>query len=190
MKQTIRYSARVFAALALALGVAVASVPSFAAEVKVRFTLDWIPQSSHGLFFIALYDGFYKAEGIDVTFDPGKGSADAVRRIVSGAYDMGFPDINALIQYNAKNPDKMIQEVMMGYEQPPFSIFTMKKSNITHPKQPPCRADSRERVCVAVTVYLFRFRFDNYTLAFLHSGCRMMANRCHSRQFLTGSGPV
>ena len=140
MKQTIRFSARIlairiFAALALVLGVAVASMPSSAAELKVRFTLDWIPQSSHGLFFIALYDGFYKAEGLDVTFDPGKGSADAVRRIVSGAYDMGFPDINALIQYNAKNPDKMIQEVMMGYEQPPFSIFTMKKSNITHPRQ-------------------------------------------------------
>ena len=29
----------------------------------------------------------------------------------------------------------MIQVVMMAYEQPPFSIFTMKKNNITHPKQ-------------------------------------------------------
>jgi NitT/TauT family transport system substrate-binding protein len=140
MKQTIRFSARVFAirafvALALVLGVAIASAPASAAEVKVRFTLDWVAQAPHGLFFISLYEGYYKAEGIDVTFDPGKGSADAVRRIVSGAYDMGFPDINSLIQYNSKNPDKMIQEVMMGYEQPPFSIVTMKKSNITHPKQ-------------------------------------------------------
>jgi len=67
--------------------------------------------------------------------DAGKGSADAVRRIVSGAYNMGFPDINALIQFNSKNPDRAIQEVMMGYEQQPFSIFTLKTSKITHLKQ-------------------------------------------------------
>jgi len=112
-----------------------AAGPAAADDVKIRFTLDWVPQASHGLFFIALQDGYYKAEGLDVQIDPGKGSADAVQRIVSGAYDMGFPDINALIQYNSANPDKMIQEVMMGYEQPPFSIFTMKKSNITDPRQ-------------------------------------------------------
>jgi NitT/TauT family transport system substrate-binding protein len=105
------------------------------AQTKIRFTLDWVAQSTHGPFFVALYQGYYKAEGLDVTMDAGKGSADAVRRIVSGAYDMGFPDINALIQFNSKNPKKAIQEVMMGYEQPPFSIFTLKTSNITHPRQ-------------------------------------------------------
>jgi len=140
VKQIKGFSARgftiqVFAALVLMLGVVTSTGPSTAADVKVRFILDWIPQSSHGPLFIALYDGFYKAEGIDVTIDSGKGSAHAVKLMVSGAYDMGFPDINALIQYNSKNPDKMIQVVMMAYEQPPFSIFTMKKNNITHPKQ-------------------------------------------------------
>jgi len=130
MTRTLRV---LLAASALALA---AGSGAWAAEpVKIRFTLDWIPQSTHGPFFVALYAGYYKAEGLDVTMDPGKGSADAVRRIVSGAYDMGFPDINALIQFNSKNPDKAIQEVLMGYEQPPFSIFTMKKSGITDPRQ-------------------------------------------------------
>jgi NitT/TauT family transport system substrate-binding protein len=113
---------------------AFAALPA-AAQTKIRFTLDWIPQSTHGPFLIALYEGYYKDEGLDVTFDPGKGSADAVRRIVSGAYDMGFPDINALIEYNAKNPDKQIPVVLMGYEQAPMSIFVMKKSGITDPRQ-------------------------------------------------------
>jgi len=118
-----------------ALALAAAGGASAAEPVKIRFTLDWIPQSTHGPFFVALYEGYYKAEGLDVTLDAGKGSADAVRRIVSGAYDMGFPDINSLIEYNSKNPDKAIQEVLMGYEQPPFSIFVMKKSGITDPRQ-------------------------------------------------------
>lgn len=126
----LRFLATLVIALMMSAGGAAA-----AENVKVRFTLDWVAQSTHGPFFVALYEGYYKAEGLDVTMDAGKGSADAVRRIVSGAYDMGFPDINALIQFNSKNPDKAIQEVLMGYEQPPFSIFTLKKSNITHPRQ-------------------------------------------------------
>ena len=125
---------RAFAALALGLAVGFGTLPA-SAQTKIRFTLDWIAQSNHGLFFIAMYEGFYKAEGLEVTFDPGKGSADAVRRIVSGAYDMGFPDINALIEYNSKNPDKQIPTVLMGYEQAPMGVFTLKKSNITDPKQ-------------------------------------------------------
>ena len=125
---------RILATLVIALVMSAAGAAS-AANVKVRFTLDWVAQSTHGPFFVALYEGYYKAEGLDVTLDAGKGSADAVRRIVSGAYDMGFPDINALIQFNSKNPEKAIQEVLMGYEQPPFSIFTLKTSKITHPRQ-------------------------------------------------------
>ena len=66
--------------------------------------------------------------------DAGRGSADAVRKLVSGTHDVGLADINALIQYNAKNKGKEIKVVMMMYEQPPFSIFVMKISGITSPK--------------------------------------------------------
>jgi len=61
---------------------------------KLRFTLDWIPGSVHGPFFIALYRSYYKDEGLDVTIVPGKGSAEVVRQLASGTYDMGYPDIN------------------------------------------------------------------------------------------------
>lgn len=123
-------------ALAAAVSAAVA-VGSFSAQAatKIRLTLDWIPQSSHGLIFIAQYEGYYKAEGLEVKIDEGRGSADAVKKLVSGTHDIGLADINALIQYNAKNKGNEIKSVMMMYEQPPFSIFVLKKSGITHPKQ-------------------------------------------------------
>ncbi len=124
------------AAFAAAFAAALATgVPTASAATKIRLTLDWIPQSTHGLVFIAQYEGYYKAEGLDVKIDAGRGSADAVRKLVSGTHDIGLADINALIQYNAKNKGKEIKSVMMMYEQPPFSIFVMKKSGITHPKQ-------------------------------------------------------
>ena len=71
---------------------------------KLRFTLDWIPGSVHGPFFIALYRSYYKDEGLDFTIVPGKGSAEVVRQLASGTYDMGYPDINVLIEFNARNP--------------------------------------------------------------------------------------
>ena len=121
-------------AAAVSAAIALGSVNASAAT-KIRLTLDWIPQSTHGLVFIAEYEGYYKAEGLDVKIDAGRGSADAVKKLVSGTHDIGLADINALIQYNAQNKGKEIKSVMMMYEQPPFSIFVMKKSGITHPRQ-------------------------------------------------------
>lgn len=111
--------------------------PAMAAgePTKLRFTLDWIPGSVHGPFFIALYRGYYKDEGLDVTIVPGKGSAEVVRQLASGTYDMGYPDINVLIEFNARNPGQQFPELMIGYEQAPASIFVLKKSGITSPQQ-------------------------------------------------------
>ncbi len=104
------------------------------AQTSVRLTLDWVPQSTHGPSFIAQYEGYFKDEGLDVKIDAGKGSAAAVTRLVAGTHDIGWADINAIIQYNAENPDKAIKTVMMLYEQPPFSICVLSKSDITDPR--------------------------------------------------------
>jgi NitT/TauT family transport system substrate-binding protein len=102
---------------------------------KVRFTLDWIPGSVHAPFFLALYQGYYKAEGLDVTIDRGKGSAEVVRQLASGVYDLGYPDINVVMDFNSKNPDQAFPVLMMGYEQAPAAIIMLKASGIATPKQ-------------------------------------------------------
>src|SRR5690348_572369 len=100
------------------------------AETKIRFTLDWLPGSYHAPFFIALYKGYYKAEGLDVSIDAGKGSGRVVRELATGVYDIGYPDINVLTEFNAKNPKLAFPEVMMGYEQNPSGLFFLKSSGI------------------------------------------------------------
>ncbi len=117
-----------------ALGLLVHAATAYAAT-KVRLTLDWVPQSTHGPSFIAQYEGYFEAEGLDVKIDAGKGSADAVRKLVSGTHDLGWADINAIIQYNSKNPKRAIKTVLMLYEQPPFSICVLATSPVKHPKQ-------------------------------------------------------
>ena len=59
-----------FTTSAVAIGVALAIGSSTAlAETKIRLTLDWVPQSTHGPSFIAQYEGYFKAEGLDVRID-------------------------------------------------------------------------------------------------------------------------
>jgi NitT/TauT family transport system substrate-binding protein len=113
---------------------AVILVPQTAsAQTKIRFTLDWIPGATHSAFFVALQKGYYKAEGLDVTIDRGKGSAEVVRQLASDTYDMGFPDINVVMDFNSKNPEQAFPVLMIGYEQAPAAIIVLKSSGISYP---------------------------------------------------------
>lgn len=120
--------------LVVAAGLALGAVPVAQAQTKIKFTLDWVFQGPTSPFLVALEKGYYKAEGLDVTMDSGQGSAGAVQRVATGAYDMGFADINALVEYNVNNPDKAIKAVFMAYDFPPFGVYALKKSGIAKPK--------------------------------------------------------
>ena len=126
---------RVTGLLALAAIAAVVAAGQASAETKIRFSLDWIPGSVHAPFFIALYKGYYKAEGLDVSIERGKGSAELVRQLASGVYDMGYPDISVVTDFDSKNPDKGFPVLLMGYEQAPAAIVFLKSSGISEPKQ-------------------------------------------------------
>lgn len=107
--------------------------PAAAQTVPVKLTLDWKFQGPTAFILLAADNGYYKAEGLDVTIDAGQGSAGAVNRVASGAYELGFADINSLIEYNAANPDKQIKSVMMVYDAAPFGVYALKGSGIAKP---------------------------------------------------------
>ncbi|MGX5732698.1 ABC transporter substrate-binding protein [Bosea thiooxidans] len=129
----IAMTRRALAAAAVGGVLALASSLPAAAQTPLKFTLDWVFQGPTSPFLVALDKGYYKAEGLDVTMDPGQGSAGAVQRVATGAYDIGFADVNSLIEYNAKNAGKEILCVFMAYDFPPFGVHALKKSGIAKP---------------------------------------------------------
>lgn len=96
----------------------------------LNFTLDWAVQGPQAPFLVALDEGYYAAEGLDVTVDRGFGSADAVSKVASGAYQMGYADINSMIEFNVANPDEAVIAVAIVLNYAPFSILTLSDSGI------------------------------------------------------------
>jgi NitT/TauT family transport system substrate-binding protein len=122
------------AALALAaLGVLAVAAPA-GAQTRLKMVLNWKYQGPQGWFMLAEDRGYYKAEGIDMAIDQGDGSAAAVPKVASGAYDVGFGDINAVIEFAAKNPAEAPIGVYMLYNRPPFTIAVKSDSAIKGPK--------------------------------------------------------
>lgn len=116
------------------LALAASATGALAQETTVRFTLGWKTQGSDAAFFVARDKGYYKAEGLNVIIDQGEGSGATVTRIMGGAYDAGFGDVNAIIQNASQKPGEAPVMVYQMWNRPPFAIVTKKTLNVTKPK--------------------------------------------------------
>ncbi len=106
-----------------------------AQTTPIKFQLDWRFEGPSALFLTPTAKGYFKDAKLDVTVDAGNGSGGAVTRVASGAYDMGFADLAAVMEFHANNPDAPNKPVavMMVYNDTPASVMALKKSGIKTP---------------------------------------------------------
>ena len=125
---------RTVLALAAAASLCTA-LPAAAQDTAVKFQLDWRFEGPSAFFLLPAAKGQFKAEKLNVTIDAGNGSGNAVNRVASGTYDMGFADLSALMEFHANNPTAPNKPVavMVVYNNTPAAVFSLKKSGIKAP---------------------------------------------------------
>ena len=123
-------------------------------NVHDRFRFQW----QAFLLFVALDKGFYKAEGLNVNIIRGQGSIDAVKKVATGAAQIGFADAGAVILARA-NDSIPVKLVAIIYAKPPHAVFALADSGIKTPK------DLEGRTVADAPFGAQRLIFNSYALA-------------------------
>ena len=123
---TRRRFQKVLAAATLALPL----LASAQEMTPIKFVLDWKLQGVHAWYFLAQDKGYFTQEKIDITIDQGDGSATAVTKVMAGAYQAAFGDLNAIIQNAAAKPGQAPVMVYQIYNRTPFALMTKSTSPI------------------------------------------------------------
>ena len=122
-----------FLKILLTVCLLLASAPSFAQTTPVRFINDWKWEGQAAPLLLALDNGYFEQEALDVTLEMGKGSLDALPKVASGEYDLGSADINSLIKWRVDNPDVDMKAVYIIYNSPPFAVLGRPSLGVTGP---------------------------------------------------------
>lgn len=122
---------RLVAGSAFAISAGTAGNATAASPTPIRLILDWRFEGPAALFLLALDKGYFAAEGLDVTIEPGSGSRETAARVAAGSHDVGFGDVNTLIRFRDENPNVDLKAVMIVYDRPPFAIIGRKSRGIS-----------------------------------------------------------
>jgi len=125
---------RMFATFAASAVVAGALGGGAMAQTDVPFALDWKFEGPSAPYFAAIDNGHFAAADLEVEISAGQGSLDAIPKVATGAFPVGFADINSLIKFLDQNPGAPVTAVMMVYDKPPFAVVGRKSLGVSAPK--------------------------------------------------------
>lgn len=121
------------AQLAAAAALTVTATLAQGQTTDVPFALDWKFEGPAAPYFAAIDNGHFEDNGLSVEISAGTGSLDAIPKIATGAFPMGFADINSLVRFLDQNPGAPVTAVMMIYDKPPFAVIGRESLGITEP---------------------------------------------------------
>ena len=85
-----------------------------AKETPVTIRLDFIVGGNHAPWFVAWEKGFYAKRGLNVTIQPGTGSADTIRTIAAGGADVGFANVSTAVVGRSRGTP-IVSVAQLGY---------------------------------------------------------------------------
>lgn len=113
-------------AVAIAAGTA-------SAQTEMPFALDWKFEGPAAPYTHAIDAGLFEAQDLDVTITEGAGSLDAIPKVATGAFPVGFADINSVMRFLDQNPGAPVTAVMMVYDKPPFAVVGRVSQGVSAP---------------------------------------------------------
>ena len=125
----MKFYARFAAALAVTTSAALADGHA----TEVPFALDWKFEGPTAPYFAAIDNGHFADNGLSVEITAGSGSLDAIPKVATGAFPVGFADINSLVRFLDQNPGAPVIATMMVYDKPPFAVIGRKSLGVESP---------------------------------------------------------
>jgi len=98
---------------------------------NVVYQLDWLPGGDKSPVYVGVQQGFFEAEGLEVSIAIGRGSTDAITKIATGQADIGSADIGALMAAKAQDDSLPVKAVYSIFNQAPHAFFTLEKNGIS-----------------------------------------------------------
>ena len=115
-----------------ALAMLAASTAMAPAQDAVSLRLNWYMGGLHVPFYYGKERGFYKEEGIDLTINEGRGSANTVQVVAAGSDTFGLADSSSVVATAAKGAE--IKSVMSLLNSTGFSVVSLASTGIKTPK--------------------------------------------------------
>jgi NitT/TauT family transport system substrate-binding protein len=101
---------------------------------NVRVQLSFLKQSLDAPLVVAINQGYFAEEGLNVTYERGFGNVDTISKLGTGKFDIAFSDMYNAMDFNDKNPNDQIKAVAIVQNQAPFSVITFKDGGINDPE--------------------------------------------------------
>jgi NitT/TauT family transport system substrate-binding protein len=121
------------AAIAAVIVGVVSTGPALAQEQdKVSLRLNWYLGGLHVPFYYGKERGFFKDEGIDLTINEGRGSANTVQVVAAGSDTFGMADSSSVITTAVKGAD--VKSVMSLLNSTGFAVISLASTGIKTPK--------------------------------------------------------
>jgi NitT/TauT family transport system substrate-binding protein len=107
------------------LAMAAAARPLAAQARPLRMLLNSGYTGANAFFLLAEDRGYFKEAGVDIAFTTGQGAYTAPERMVKEGFDVGYGDINALIEVVSREPQQSPVAVYMMFNNTP-SVLVVK----------------------------------------------------------------
>lgn len=118
--------------MSAAFGISLLAVTA-QAQTSMPFALDWKFEGPSAPYFVAIDKGYFSDAGLAVEVTAGQGSLDAIPKVATGAFPVGFADMNSLIKFLDQNPGAPVIGAMMVYDKPAFAIVGRKSLGVETP---------------------------------------------------------